>query len=386
MKKLMITAASAAMVGSAFAINEAQVYDFTATIKTGVCQETKVSKKLASYFNTRRFFPSTQAGIWASGDEIGIRKQKSQKLAGVIWGCDCETVADPKWGPVRLGSPYLRGYMFWNQSARTSDDVNGMLYTPWTFFNRYTTFRWTVLNRIDQMTKCEGAFSLTCRFPNQMLFIQGAGFGTVKNTGCDTVISSISGNIAGFTVPAANTFGCVYCSASGCVTAPICDTCWEANTTALSVATGTWKLKYNSSVTRRLRTTPYISQVYNFGNKSGYARQFALFAERFWDWMRSNGIAFDSDEVWTEKMEEQYEAIVESVDYDSDQFYAAIEEAGIDLEDAEVMTSLNTKVLKDAPAGLVDVVTETVEVDEELQEELDAQFNGAIAKIVGDLS
>ena len=379
----MITAAAAVMVSGAFAINEAQVYDFSATVKSGVCQETKVSKALATYFNTLRLFPSQEYLNWAQGDEIGIRKQKSQKLAGVIWGCDCETIADPKWGPVRLGSPYLRGYMFWNETAVSDEDTKGMLYIPWTFFARYTTFRWTVLNRIDTMTKCEGAFALTCRFPNQQLFLQGAGFGTVAETGCDTYIKSINGNIAGFTIPATDRFGCVYCSANGCVVAPICDTCWEWDTRILSAATGTWKLKYNKSVTKKLRTTPYISRVYKFGKKSGYAQQFADFAERLWAWMRANGLAFDQND-WPEKTQEKYEEFIESVDYVADDFIAAMDGLADEAEDPD--STLNKQVLNYTTRSVVESVTETFDVDPEEQEEAYIAFETAIAKIVGDLS
>jgi len=385
MKKLMITAAAAVMVSGAFAINEAQVYDFSATVKSGVCQETRVSRALATYFNTLRLFPSAEYLNWAEGDEIGVRKQKSQKIAGVIWGCDCETIADPKWGPVRLGSPYLRGYMFWNETAVSDEDTKGMLYTPWTFFRRYTTFRWTVLNRIDTMTKCEGAFTLTCRFPNQQLFLQGAGFGTVAETGCDTYIKSINGNIAGFTIPATDRFGCVYCAATGCVVAPICDTCWEWDTRVLSAATGTWKLKYNQSVTKKLRTTPYISRVYKFGKKSGYAQQFADFAERLWAWMRRNGLAFDTDN-WPESYEDRYDSFSDQVDYVEDDFIEAMDGLADEAEDVE--SDLYAKVLKGTEPAVVDIATETVleDLDEEELEEATEAFDTAIAKIVGDLS
>ena len=54
MKKIMIAAASAVMVGSAFAVNKAQVYDFSATLKTTACKAGKVSAALEKYFEAAR--------------------------------------------------------------------------------------------------------------------------------------------------------------------------------------------------------------------------------------------------------------------------------------------------------------------------------------------
>ena len=285
MKKLMITAAAAAMVSGAFAIGKAQVYDFTATIKTGICKEAKVSKALESYFNHGGQFASVNFG-YSKGDEIGLRKQQSMKLGGVIWGCDCDTIARPYWGhPRGLPSRYLSGYMFWNLTA-------DMLYVPFSWANPtqlVTTFNWQVLNRIDTMSKCEGMFVLRARWPGQQLLLQGAGFGSVKNTGCDTYVNSINGNIVGWRFAAGESFGCVFCAANGCVVGLICDSCLERaigmDTRLWTAATGTWKIKYNSSAAKRLSKTPYISKTYKFPKNSGVAADFATVADRVNAWL-----------------------------------------------------------------------------------------------------
>jgi hypothetical protein len=280
MKRLMITAAAAAMVSGAFAIGKAQVYDFTATIKTGICKEAKVSKALENYFNHGGLYASVNFG-YTQGEEIGLRKQQSMKLGGVIWGCDCDTIARPYWGhPRGLPSRYLSGYMFWNLTA-------DMLYWPFSWANptqMVTTFDWQVLNRIDTMSKCEGMFVLRARWPGQQLTLQGAGFGSVKNTGCDTYINSINGNIVGWRFTGSESFGCVFCAANGCVVGLICDSCLERalgmDTRLWTAATGTWKLKYNASVSKKLSKTPFISKVYKFPKTSGLAAEFATVADR----------------------------------------------------------------------------------------------------------
>ena len=319
MKKLMIAAATAAMVGGAFAVGEAQVYDFTATIKSGVCRQAKVSRALENYFNHTKANSSQYNGLYAQGDEIGLRKQTSMKLGGVIWGCDCDTIARPYWGnPRALASRYLSGYMFWNLTANE-------LYVPFTWAaptTEVTTFRWLVLNRIDTMTKCEGTFVLNARWPSQRLLLQGAGFGTVRGNGCDTIVSSISGNITGWRFAANEAYGCVFCAANGCVVGLICDSCLERalgmDTRLWTAASGTWKIKYNQTVTSRLRRNPYISKVYNFPRNSGVAADFATVADAVNAWL--NGLTYGSSEYQDEGEDEDYSDKIAFEDFDYDAF------------------------------------------------------------------
>ena len=313
----MIAAATAAMVGGAFAVGEAQVYDFTATIKSGVCRQAKVSRTLENYFNHGNANSSLYWGQYSQGDEIGLRRQTSMKIGGVIWGCDCDTIARPYWGnPRALPSNYLSGYMFWNETANE-------LYVPFTWAaptTEVTTFRWLVLNRIDTMTRCEGTFVLNARWPSQRLLLQGAGFGTVKNTGCDTYISSINGNIAGWRFAANEAYGCVFCAANGCVVGLICDSCLEralgVDTRLWTAASGTWKIKYNQTATRALRRTPYISKVYRFPRNSGVASAFATVADMVNAWV--NGLTYGSTYIEDDEDADYSDKIAfDGLDYDT---------------------------------------------------------------------
>ena len=374
MKKLMIAAASAVMVGSAFAVGEAQVYDFTATIKSGVCRQARVTRALMNYFDQNRSARSVYWGQYATGEEIGLRKQTSMRIGGVIWGCDCDTIARPYWGnPRALPSRYLSGYMFWNETTEE-------LYVPFTWAaptQEVTTFRWLVLNRIDTMTKCEGSFVLNARWPSQRLLLQGAGFGTVKNTGCDTVISTISGNIAGWRFAANEAYGCVFCAANGCVVAPICDQCLElalgVDTRMWTAASGTWKLKYNQTATRRLRRNPFISKTYSFPRKSGQAALFAEVADRVNAWL--NGLNYasydddDDEDVDFDEKDSPFE------DFDLD----ALEETDAILGYINSLGSWATMSLDEASEALEEEFTE---------EELDAiaSFEENLQEAFGTLS
>ena len=285
----MIAAAAAAMVSGAFAATpkQAQAYDFKATVKSGVCKKAKVSRALENYFATDRSgaFPSMAAGAYSKGDEIGLRKQSSIKLAGVIWGCWCPTIAAPAWRPSTPVSPYIGGYAFWNQ---TSDYG----YDP-----RTVTFRWATLNRIDAMTKCEGAFQLKNFKQGESFLLWGAGFGTVKETGCKTYVKSISGNIAGFLLPDDSAYGCVFCDAEGCTVMPLCDLCWgDRDTSVFTVASGTWSIKFNSKIAKALADTPFLSRVYNFRNaKAGDLPAVLNFIERAWYWTQTGTFADVAD-------------------------------------------------------------------------------------------
>jgi hypothetical protein len=362
MKKLMITAAVAAMVGSAFAVGKAQVYDYTATIKTSACRATKLSNKLVSYFNANRILPSAWNTFGLeTGDEIGIRKQVSVKIAGVIWGCDCVTISLPGWrllDPDGDGRGYLGGYYFWNQQTQR-------IYNPWR-----TSFSWNVLNRIDTMTKCEGSYMLFCSQAGQRIFVFGGGFGTVAKTGCDTYIKSMSGNLSGFTLLPPDAFGCVLCGGNNCVVSTLCDLCWDifdpgfVDTTALSAVSGTWKLKYNSSATKRISSTPWISRIYNF-KKGGNTSLVATWIDRVWA-ANMPGISYGADaEVDWDRWEEFAEYHV-----------GANLEEFVDPEDDSV----------EKPDELASLMEEWDSDQEAASEEDDDGFTGLISRIAAVLA
>jgi hypothetical protein len=280
MKKLMVAAAAAAMIGGAYAM-DAQVYDFSASLKTTACKETKVSSALAKYFNTRSY---KDLELYEKGDKIGLRKQASRKLVGVIWGCDCPTlITPPAWSV--YNDKTLGGYMFWDQSV---DDY---------FRVRKTSFSWNVLNRIDAMTKCEGSFTLRNWAQGQSLFLVGAGFGTVKGRDCSTYVKSMNGSLVGYREPnEGDTIGCVFCDVNGCVVDPICDVCFVGELGVynpdVTIAYGTWKIKFNSSVAKKLATKGRLSQVYKF-KKAGNAKDVLAFLETY---VPGNSIAKDADD------------------------------------------------------------------------------------------
>lgn len=378
MKKLMITAAAAAMVSGAFAINEAQVYDFTASLKTTGCTEGKVSKAMANYVQHNNFGWSVLRGTLEQGDKIVLRKQRSVKIAGVIWGCDCPTIADPRWRPLgfdrRRGivGQYLGGYLFWNQ---TRDE----LYDPRPDGNGgwMTSFRWQVLNRIDALTKCEGTFQLFSKGFDQGIYLIGSGFGKIKGSGCDTYITSISGSLAGTRSAPWDEFGCILCAANGCLVAPICDTCWDRDTTALSIAYGSWSIKFNSKMAKRISQTPYISRVYNF-KKAGIAREYMNFVESVWEWNARNNPAADADEEVLDPTEYTDEKSVpetyvltheEAEDVDLE---AAIEALAEAIEEGDAQA---TGIYKLFPIDEYSAMTGEDDIDEEF-----------VAQVLGDLS
>ena len=335
MKKLMIAAAAAAMVSGAFAIGDAQVYDYTATLKTTACRAGKLSQKLIDYFGEARRLPSeAPINTFGRGDEIGIRKQVSVKIAGVIWGCDCPTIALPRF-PRRTPGNYMGGYYFWNQQAET-------------MFNPFRTlFFWNVLNRIDTMSKVEGSYTLACRQAGQRLVVFGGGFGSVSKTGCDTYVKSMNGNLAGFRIAADDEFGCVFCGGNNCVVTTLCDLCWDISspdfvyTTGFSAVSGTWKIKYNKSMTKRLASTPWISRVYSF-KKGGNTREVAELIDRAWARQngRNYGAEYDCESVFGEvcfDVEDYLEKYVYE-DVELDEFVDDLDED----DDAKLLTAISS--------------------------------------------
>jgi hypothetical protein len=266
MKKLMILAAAAAMAGTVSAA-EAQVYDAALTVKTTTCKDGKYTRALVN-------FPANGVNAFGynAGDKVQFRKQATRKIAGVFWGCDCETIADPAWRvytnvSARRNAKTVGGYAFW--------DATKSPYIPFTI--PYVTFEWLVLNRIDQMKTVEGTWVLRDKAQDEALFLVGAGFGTVnnaKNTTCEDYIKNISGNFAGFMQYASgDEFGCVFCGVTDylCLVAPFC-WCVNADTTYLTAAYGTWSIKYNASSSKQLSNAssqaPYITDVKTFKGKA----------------------------------------------------------------------------------------------------------------------
>ena len=254
MKKLMIVAAAAAISAGATAASlDAQAYDVTLTVKSTACREIKYSKTIAEL-----------EGVDykdVKGDKIATRKQASTKIVGVIWGCDCETIANPKWRKYN-GGKTVGGYLFWNPNASEVFNI------------RTTTFLWAVLNRIDNGQKAEGVWALVNSDAENTVGFMGAGFGKVKDPGdCRITLTSMSGSFAGFILGRGAANGCKLCGGDDdCNTWQLCVGCQNVvYPTDLAAAYGSWKIKYNKSVSKKLRSTGLITESYKFKSSSGAA-------------------------------------------------------------------------------------------------------------------
>ena len=255
MKKMIAMAAFAVFGTVAWA--DAQVYEMQLTLKTTQTKSGKVN------------FISCDCGV----DEATLyRKQGTVKIKGLIWGCDCETIAEPQIsddGASLSESGY--GYIFWNETTKKPLNLK---------------FEWEFLNRIDKTaTKAEGTWKLSD--DDDTFCLYGSGFGTVKDTTvtkpiCERIatwITTMNGNIAGWSTPGAivtvkATSGeCSWCekvegteeeteSAKGW---SLC-ACEESD--ERTAASGTWKLKYNAKAAKALSSTKKeikrVTEVYKF--------------------------------------------------------------------------------------------------------------------------
>jgi hypothetical protein len=253
MKKLMIVAVAAAMAGVAFA--DAQVYDYKFSLKSTTCKEGKVGKN--TYFE--------QMGIAERGEEIAYRTSASVVLLGVTWGCNCEdALFQNGWNMRTLsnGQNVWDGGIFWWQKG----DFFGGSYDA-------SVITWDMINRIGKKgTDVELAFTLDDSNGRGEAEIKAAGLGTIKDIGlsagtdCEgSYIKSAKGSAAGYIAPGQG--GCYYCDDVVCDVYDFCD-CMGLSDAGKTVAFGNWTMKYNSSASKKLRTTAKISSSY-----SGFPKQ-----------------------------------------------------------------------------------------------------------------
>ena len=287
MKKLMIAAAAAAMVGGASAAEplDAQVYDFTATVKTSECSG-------KSYTDV------------CAGKSVLYRIQKTKKLYGKFWGCHCEVIADPgdssNQGIVcSIGSAqalygvsrYVDGNGIPTDSPKDANgNDNDIVRKSCIFwmnakdedgaFNG-ADWEWSLLYRLGK--KCaniEGMFTLTLysdvAATTDVATLSGAGYGTCvttykngKNVVCldeSAYILSMSGNIVGTwnVQNEAISSGCAYCGGSDtCEVLPFCDACQFdlTNASAEAVVFGTFTIKYNATESKSVNNGKFIDQL-----------------------------------------------------------------------------------------------------------------------------
>jgi hypothetical protein len=255
MKKLMIAAATAAVGAGVYAAAlDAQVYDFNLTVKSTACKEVKYSKTIA----TLEGYDYSDV----KGEELTVRKQSSTKIAGVIWGCECETIANPAWRLYNNRST-IGGYLFWNVGGEHA-------------FNIFTTaFKWAVFNRIDNGDKAEGVWALVNADAENTVGFLGAGFGKVSATNCRTILSNMSGNFAGFLLAGSDASGCAFCGGAACTAWQVCPCTPVVYDLSLTAAYGSWKIKYNKSASKKLRKEGRITKSYNFKKAGDTAEMFA---------------------------------------------------------------------------------------------------------------
>ena len=232
MKKLMIAAASAAMIGGAFADGVAQVYDFTATVKTTAC--------------------SGKSAKDVCGDTVYYRQQITQKLYGKFWGCGCEVIACPD--NYAIDKAEENGFVFW-----TTTKLGGAF--------EDADMQWSLLQRLGKKGEnVEGFFGLTLIDDGDAVaLLSGAGYGTAKIY-CDdedkNYIKSMSGNVVGYWDASADPIatGCYYCGdVDECTVFAFCSCVSEDND--LAAVFGTFTLKYNSSQTKSVSAGKSISEV-----------------------------------------------------------------------------------------------------------------------------
>ena len=247
MNKINVFAAAALLTFGAFA--DAQVYELTLTLKTTVTKSGSITSVVCDT-------PSSEVNLY--------RKRSTVKIKGLIWGCDCDTIANP----AKSSDPTeTYGYIFWNETTHQVID---------------SEFAWKVLNRIDKkLNKAEGAWTIEA----DDLVLLGGGFGDVKDsvskatcTITSTILTPMSGNVAGWmglpsvVVTKGTADDCYKCQViegtdEVVAFAPGWSLCTCDEGSESTAVSGTWKLKYLSSASKKwgsVDASASITTVYSF--------------------------------------------------------------------------------------------------------------------------
>ena len=244
----MIVAAAVAMTGAALA--DAQVYDYKFSLKSTTCKEGKVGRN--TYY--------TAMGIAEAGEEISYRTSASVVLLGVTWGCNCEdALFQNGWNQRQLGNGQVvwdGGIFWWKKGDFFGSSYNAAVIT------------WDMINRIGKKgDEVELSFTLDDSNGDSAAELKAAGLGKVKDIGlaagtdCEgSYIKSAKGSVAGYIAPGEG--GCYYCDDVICDVYDFCD-CMGLSDASKTVAFGTWTMKYNSSASKKLRTTAKITSSFS---------------------------------------------------------------------------------------------------------------------------
>jgi hypothetical protein len=241
-------------------LKAAQVYEIKITVKTTAAKKAKLS-------------PKNNPFVDGDLDSIIYRAQASQKWNGVVWGCDCESVFG-RWDVIDMAAQSVSGCIIWNAKS------------PYTILFA-DDIQWRLLNAIDKKgNKCEGAWTIGDSSDESNAFLAFSGFGTIdvkaeridgelENIGCNGYVKSISGNVAGWMpAPSHTTVGrpadCTFCG----ITDPgeddavdmseawiFCE-CGDIESVGFTAVSGTWSLKYSSSLSKKLSDDTSILNVY----------------------------------------------------------------------------------------------------------------------------
>ena len=262
MKKLMFAAVvTAGFVANASSESQdekaSQVYEITMTAKTTVAKSGTVSTKKNPFV--------------AQNGTIVYRNQGTQKWKGLLWGCDCNSIKG-SWQVVSESAKSVSGCVIWNTKSYEILFLDDM--------------KWRLLNAIGATGKnCEGCWTIGDSSDNSNAFMAFSGFGTLvvnyssdlcesQSLNCTSYIKSMSGNMAGWMpAPSITTAGtpgtCTFCGGGNAGTADETNVatawdfcpCEEFGDYAFTAVSGTWTLKYNSSMSKKLKNYSSITDV-----------------------------------------------------------------------------------------------------------------------------
>lgn len=265
----MIAAACAAVGLGAFAENTPEVYNMTITVKTTTCK-------------------AAQGKNVCDDDYSTFRVKATQKIQGLIWGCDCPTIAEPKEFESfdDFGTPdACHGYVFWDASVKTKNPYETAEFVWSDAAGIFENF----LQCINpKCTEVEGVWTLTLKNKDDeyLVLLQGAGVGSAKWAAkySAAYINSMNGNVTGWAFPGSLSYGCAACGETyeGCSAWAFCSECEERGEDYPSAAYGSWNLQFNTSAAKK------------YGK--GQTRYAILDAYKFSDAVRAFLIAKDAED------------------------------------------------------------------------------------------